>query len=506
MRSPCMLVHNLSWVGPRRATPLSLHACFSRSVCLQNRRFGRYMGYTDNTILALRAARGVVGVLPVPIPALSAALDAALEIAKLLKSVKDTRKACKELAERATAYTLDVYEELNSCGTAVDGTAAQAGVTKLLSVLEKIQAMMARKERKGFMKFTLHLAKNKSEVEDLSRELTDVQNIFLVRTGIRTDARLVAMGDQQREIVQHMQDRERVDDTLLCAAHKHGTMLVEVREQLGKIDLANDRFRLCMTEVKLLEDVDEDWEMGEDVGQETTTAGCSIRGGTEGIVRYRAEMYADKSPLIVKRFPRRGRTFTDEVELVKQLWHPNIVQLRGYSHDPEIAFIAYNMEQHVGSFEALGHEMSGVERLLWVLHATKQVHSALQHLASQSALFQWTEDHSDCAPLTGGSDLVVRPNASVVLDVSRWEVNQHQLPNLVVLYDWVILLNSAERRLIQARPIHRSEEGSARARPRPQEATRADHAMAAGRHYRRLRARGLRAVAGGPTHGCQLEK
>lgn len=46
---------------------------------------GRVTGYTDNTILALRAARGVVGVLPVPIPALSAALDAALEIAKLLK-------------------------------------------------------------------------------------------------------------------------------------------------------------------------------------------------------------------------------------------------------------------------------------------------------------------------------------------------------------------------------------------------------------------------------------
>ncbi|KAI0820166.1 hypothetical protein BC628DRAFT_919211 [Trametes gibbosa] len=420
------------------------------------------MGYTEKTILALQAARAGVGALPVSIPALSIALDAALKIAELAKSVKDTRKACERLAERAEECMVDVYEELKGCGTAVDGAEAQKGVVRLLSVLDAIQCNMERKQERNVLKSVWNLAKNKSDLEELSQALEDARNNFLVRAAIRTDGRLAAIGEQQQELVRHAQDSERVDDALLSAARTQGTVLVEVKEYLALIAASNDRFRLRMTEMKLLEKLDEDCEM-EGTGEEA--AGV----GGRGIVRFRAEMYADKSLLVVKRFPRRDRTFTDEVELLKGLWHPNIVQLRGYSLAPEIAFIAFNMEQHVGSFEALSHEMSAVERLLWVLDATKQVHSALQHLAGQSVLFHWIADEANCNPLTSGTDLVVKPNASVVLDVSRWGLQQHQLPNLLVLYDWAIHLNSQTRGLIQGVCQHYLSRTAARLPARTEE-------------------------------------
>lgn len=79
--------------------------------------------------------------------------------------------------------------------------------------------------------------------------------------------------------------------------------------------------------------------------------------------------------------------------LVAAYRHPGIVQLRGYSIEPEKAFIAYDMERkcsdvlyrvyagcspysygaaHVGSFEALSRSVQGVDKLLWILNAVSR--------------------------------------------------------------------------------------------------------------------------------------
>ncbi|KAI8982949.1 hypothetical protein BD414DRAFT_537953 [Trametes punicea] len=440
----------------------------------------------EHTITALRAAKLVADTIPVPY--LGEAVAVALSIAELAKvcpvqgwtytrlcwfvreerltshyvltwqAVKDTRNDCRELAERVAKDTLGIYEQLRSCGTALDGGSASAPVEELLrfgsslhsstfiqeaelschvfSVLQRIRDRMERRKKKGIWSWVLKRSLISSEVAELTKELDHAIGRFNVKELIHIDHQISVIVGRQLNQDQHIEDSARVGEELIAMTRSISNAVATVQGELQSAAEAN-KFQLSLRDIELIEKL-------EDGEGSCTGVGSKARA----IVRYRGELRRDgsRSAVIVKRFPTKDDNFMAEVERAKKLWHPNTTHFLGYCPDDSAPFLAYSMACHVGSFEALSRAVRGVEKFLWVMKATKQIQDALLYVASQSSDLQWTPDN-DIEPITGGNDLIVTPDERVLLDVSQCKLDR--LPNVVVLYEWTISLGSRTRKLIQ---------------------------------------------------------
>ncbi|KAI0363251.1 hypothetical protein BV20DRAFT_1058201 [Pilatotrama ljubarskyi] len=383
-------------------------------------------GRMDQAIAVLRGAKEVADLIPVP--GLGQAIGLALNIAELVEDVQASKKACRALAERVAEDLRDIYETLDSCRTAVDCVAAERRAKELVSVLLNIENMLKQQTKKRWWKRALRREDISEEIATLSEKLEQAVARFQVKTLINVDRQTSVILEKQ---LQEAENDERFRAQVLDNFKVVKEVLVSKTSEV-------DQFRLHAVDVRLIEPLS-----GED-GEERDQQTCE----TQSVVRYRSELCKNGSSqaIIVKRYQKKDSEFLDEVELMKKLWHPNILHFMGYSPDAGLTFMAFDMASHVGSFEALSRAMQGIDKVLWVINATKQICDALHHLSSKSPDLQWTPD-DDIDPITGGTHLIVTSDSRVLLDVSQCRLDR--LPNLVVLYEWTIELNSTARQLVQ---------------------------------------------------------
>ncbi|KAI0351567.1 hypothetical protein OH77DRAFT_931376 [Trametes cingulata] len=364
----------------------------------------------DKAIAVLRGAKEFADLIPVP--GVGQAIEVTLRIAELVEDVKASKTACRALAARVTEELQAIYEELDSCRTAVDGDVAGARVEELLSVLHDIEALMERQAKKSWLKRALHREDISEEIANLSQKLDNAVSRFKTKALIRVDRRTAAMMEKQ---LQEMEIDERF----------RGQVVNDFKELKGLVAKGSDQFLLRAVDIELEVTFSDDDEARDDLAHETLP-----------VVRYQGKLrkHGGSQAVLVKRYQKKDGDFLSEVEHLKKLWHPNILPFKGYSPDADFTFLAFDLACHVGSFEALSRATQGVDKVLWVINATKQICAAFYHLGSKLPDLQWTPD-DDIDPIMGGSDLIVTSDSRVLLDVSR--CNLKRLPNLVILYEWV---------------------------------------------------------------------
>ncbi|KAI0636378.1 hypothetical protein C8Q77DRAFT_1092419 [Trametes polyzona] len=252
----------------------------------------------SHVVTVLEGLENVAGAIP--IPALSKAVGLALNIAKLVKEVKETKEECQALANRAAEKVADIYDELKDCGTAVDGT--QESLENLLLVLRDIQGMMERRRKKSFVKSLRHLESNKATIKELTTRLQDSIDTFQLRNTIRANHRMSELQEMTDRILLEAQESRREH---LLATERLTALVIE----------RTDKSRLTKFDVKLLEPMDDEDDA------ECTGGGASADADQDRkVVRYRAELREDRSPLVVKRYVNRDGRFSDDVEFVKSMW------------------------------------------------------------------------------------------------------------------------------------------------------------------------------------------
>ncbi|KAI0771069.1 hypothetical protein BD413DRAFT_476745 [Trametes elegans] len=379
----------------------------------------------DEVIAGLSGAKKLAEAIPVP--GVKAAISMALSAAELVREVQDTRDGCKTLAERAAQHTLGIYDELARCGIAVDGGHATHCVKQLLGALEGIKLLMQRRQKMG--KFILTLKKHKisKEVEKLAEQLDDALQLFQVRPVpefhlclmiARPCSRIPVFFDAQSQtLIRINHELAGSSETRAADTERSENIFAEVRAIGGTLTTLAGRLESVVEVDKVCDDV------------------MDVDPEPRAVQRYRGRLRTDGTALIVKRFEKQDTVFQEEVDLLKRLWHPNILEFRGYSPDPDVAFIAFNMACHAGSFESLSRVVHGVDKLLWVIDAVSTA-AALQHLKTKSPNIDWCPDNEAAIePITGGNHLIVTAESRILLDVSRCPLDK--LPNLVILWEWV---------------------------------------------------------------------
>ncbi|KAI0677763.1 hypothetical protein C8Q78DRAFT_109133 [Trametes maxima] len=412
----------------------------------------------DVAVKSLRVAKLVAGLVPASVPLLGPAIDAALNIAEFAQEVTDSRDKCRELAERAVQFTHGIYERLNDPASTLDVTCTATHVATLLCTLQDIESLMKRRAKMSWTKLLLRKDKLKKEAEDLDKKLDDAISLFTVQSAIATEQALVQSNAVQGQLLRHAEDAEHVSAELLNRTGQLVTLMQSV-----SINTNDGGMTLFWKE-----ELDFERDLNSDIP------------GTNRATRWQAHIRKTGQAVFVKTYRRQDDAFRAVIERSKQMMHPHIMQILGYSRQSsEHAFMVLEAGAEHQPFAKYAQGVHGVEKYKWTVDLTKQLQSAFAYMAElglaqgSTPLFEYPYNDGDGTGIFGedvismdARNLFVGPGGTVRWDVYEWKYNM--LPTMVDFGEGTIeitdreeaikavTLAKLERHLESPRPIERA--------------------------------------------------
>ncbi|KAI0650948.1 hypothetical protein C8Q79DRAFT_1007159 [Trametes meyenii] len=411
----------------------------------------------DVAVKSLRVAKMVVGLVPASVPLLGPAIDTALNIAEFAEEVTDSRDKCRVLATRAVQFTHGIYERLNDPASTVDVTSTATHVATLLCALQDIESLMKRRAKMSWTKVLLRKDKLKKEAEELNVQLDDAFRLFTAQSAIATEQALVQSNAMQGQLLRHAEDAEHVSAELL--------------NRTGQLVRLMQSVSISTSEGGMALFWKEELDFERDINSDSPGKHCAAR--------WQASIRKTGQVVFVKTYRRQDDAFWAVIERSKQMMHPHIMQILGYSRqNSEHAFMVLEAGAGHQPFAKYAQNLHGVEKYTWTVDLTKQLQSAFEYMAElglakgSTSDFQYPYSGEDGTDIFGNHvvmdarNLFVGPGGTVRWDVYEWKYDL--VPTMVDFGEGTIeitereeaikalTLAKLERHLKSPRPIERA--------------------------------------------------
>ncbi|OBZ69104.1 hypothetical protein A0H81_10853 [Grifola frondosa] len=147
--------------------------------------------YIENNIQALQIADKIAE--PLPVPFINGVIGTALHIAETAHRIKQATDGCRDLAERVSALSLSVYEELRASTEHAESPELTDRMAALLYTLEQIDACLTRKAKMTALKRFLGRARMENDVSRLAVRMEDAAGAFQVQSVLNIDRQLTTV-------------------------------------------------------------------------------------------------------------------------------------------------------------------------------------------------------------------------------------------------------------------------------------------------------------------------